>query len=426
MTSWAATIRDVAIQTAKGRAHSAVGPRHVVFAVCSLLRRRTEIAPLLAQAQELLGGRGGAFVTPALDADAEAMLAQCGDEVAALEVARRWLESARSGGADSPAGSVAVRLVRSKAEAPAEGTRSMGPAPGSGPTRIETLEAVLLDLDRLVGLETVKSRIRQLMALVKANMVRTREGMPAVSSSLHLVFTGSPGTGKTTVARLVARLYAALGVIPDAKFLEVKRVDLVAAYVGQTSIKTQELIQRVRPGVLFIDEAYSLASGGSQDFGAEALATLLVEMEKNRSDLAVIVAGYGKEMEGFIGSNPGLASRFKTIIEFPNYTPEELVRVFLGFAKEHHVDLVDGVTDELEKAFRKASDEHQSDCDLFGNARVARNLFEEAFQHRASRAYADGDVQLAEVTGLDREDVQAAAKALLSNPVRRIGFGSTR
>ena len=196
----------------------------------------------------------------------------------------------------------------------------------------DTESSVLAELDALIGLGEVKSTIRQLLALQHLNEERAKAGLPQVNPSKHLVFTGDPGTGKTTVAKLVARLYKATGVVSKGHLVEAGRADLVAGYVGQTAIKVQEVVRRAIGGVLFIDEAYALATDGFVDFGDEAIATLVQMMEEHRGDLAVIVAGYSEEMRTFIESNPGLRSRFTHYVHFPNYSAEELVEIFRSIA----------------------------------------------------------------------------------------------
>lgn len=276
---------------------------------------------------------------------------------------------------------------------------------------------MLAELEGLIGLASVKRRVMSVIAVVQANEERTKAGLPTVSPGLHLVFTGPPGTGKTTIARLVARLYASTGALPGANFAEASRSDLVAGYVGQTAIKTAGLIQRTRPGVLFIDEAYSLTPTHDSDFGAEAIATLVKAMEDHRQEFAVIIAGYGEEMSALIASNPGLRSRFKTYIEFPDYTPAELTKIFEGFGKSSSILLSTGAIEKAQDIFSRAVGKRG-----FGNARFARSLFEEAYARMSARAAADGFVRVEELMEITVEDVDWQDGAL-HKEVRRMGFG---
>ncbi len=237
------------------------------------------------------------------------------------------------------------------------------------------------ELDELIGLTVVKEDVAELINLMKVQKMREDKGLNFVPTSLHLVFTGNPGTGKTTVARILAKLYREIGVLSKGQLVEVDRSGLVAGYVGQTALKTQEKIQQALGGILFIDEAYALAKEGN-DFGQEAIDTILKAMEDHRRDLVVIVAGYTKPMEEFIESNPGLRSRFNKYIYFPDYTAEELIDIFKLQCKKYSYTLSKeaewAVTDRLTE-MEQNKDEH------FANARAARNLFEEIITNQASR-----------------------------------------
>jgi SpoVK/Ycf46/Vps4 family AAA+-type ATPase len=280
----------------------------------------------------------------------------------------------------------------------------------------ETIADILAELDALTGLGHVKTQVRKIIAVVQANTEREKAGLKAVKPGLHLVFTGPPGTGKTTVARLVARLYAAAGALPGSKFTEASRSDLVAGYVGQTAIKTKEVIDRTRPGVLFVDEAYALTPTSGVDFGHEAIATLVKAMEDYRNEFAVIVAGYEEEMTEFIGSNPGLRSRFKTYIDFPNYTAAELTQIFDRMVGDVGLTLADGALEAAKRLFARAAEKQD-----FGNARFARSLFEQAYSRMAARAAADGAVTVEELTTLLPEDIDEDL-SMLEKETRRIGF----
>ena len=238
------------------------------------------------------------------------------------------------------------------------------------------------DLDSLVGLTTIKHDVKELMAFVKIQKMRKDEGLKSVPTSLHLVFTGNPGTGKTTVARIIGRLYKQIGVLSKGQLIEVDRSGLVAGYVGQTAIKTQERIKEAMGGVLFIDEAYALAGGDQDSFGQEAINTILKAMEDNREDLVIIVAGYTEPMERFINSNPGLKSRFNKYIEFADYTIDELEAIFYMNCKKY--DYV--VEEEIKHQIRALIVARKfQEPENFANAREVRNLFEEIITNQARR-----------------------------------------
>ena len=240
------------------------------------------------------------------------------------------------------------------------------------------------ELDELIGLSGIKHDVRELYDFTKIQKLRQDAGMKTVPVSKHLVFTGNPGTGKTTVARILARLYRKIGVLSKGQLVECDRSGLVAGYVGQTAVKTQKKIEEAMGGVLFIDEAYSLARGADQgsDFGQEAIDTLLKAMEDHRDDFIVIVAGYTKPMETFIQSNPGLKSRFNKFIEFPDYTVDELIRIFdLNCKKYQYVP--DPEAREQVKTLLML--QKAKEPENFANARAVRNLFESIITNQARR-----------------------------------------
>jgi AAA lid domain/ATPase family associated with various cellular activities (AAA) len=242
------------------------------------------------------------------------------------------------------------------------------------------VEELLAELDALVGLDEVKADVRRLTSLLRIQQLRHERGMPTLETSHHLVFTGNPGTGKTTVARLLSQILRSLGVVSKGHLVETDRSHLVAGYVGQTAVRTREVMESALGGTLLIDEAYALARGGEQDFGREAIDTIVKFMEDHRDDLAVIAAGYPQEMATLIDANPGLQSRFTRTIHFPDYTTAELVAIFhsMGDANRYQLDAAATarVTALIDAAPRRRG---------FGNARFVRNVFESAIGHQAER-----------------------------------------
>ena len=245
----------------------------------------------------------------------------------------------------------------------------------------KSLEDLQEELDSLIGLMSVKKEISSLINLLKVNKIRKERGLSTPKTSNHLVFLGNPGTGKKTVARLIAKIYKQLGVLEKGQLIEVDRSGLVAGYVGQNAIKTQEKINEAMGGVLFIDEAYSLAKGET-DFGQEAIDTLLKAMEDNRDDFVVIVAGYTKQMEAFLLSNPGLKSRFNKSILFEDYTEKELLDIFNLFCHKYGLWLSEDATSYL-KVFLSTICSKKTEN--FANAREIRNLFERSIVNQANR-----------------------------------------
>ncbi|MFJ8865075.1 right-handed parallel beta-helix repeat-containing protein [Streptomyces sp. NPDC102473] len=280
------------------------------------------------------------------------------------------------------------------------------PAPAAAPAPAEPArdsDAVLGELDALVGLDSVKREVRALTDMIEVGRRRRLAGLKAASVRRHLVFTGSPGTGKTTVARLYGEILASLGVLEHGHLVEVSRVDLVGEHIGSTAIRTQEAFDRARGGVLFVDEAYALSPEDSgRDFGREAIDTLVKLMEDHRDAVVVIVAGYTHEMERFLTVNPGVASRFSRTITFSDYEPEELLRIVEQQTQEHEYSLADGTGEALVKYFTVLPK-----GPAFGNGRTARQTFESMVERHAGRVAQLADPSTDDLTMLYPEDLPA-------------------
>jgi Cdc6-like AAA superfamily ATPase len=292
--------------------------------------------------------------------------------------------------------------VGGRAGPPAAGTTStVAPvdAPREPPRPVEEL---LAELDALVGLEPVKAEVRLLTNLLVVQRLRADRGLPTTHGSRHLVFTGNPGTGKTTVARLLSEIFHSLGVVSRGHLVETDRSALVAGFVGQTATRTREVIESALGGTLLIDEAYALARGGENDFGREAIDTLVKLMEDHRADLVVVAAGYPDEMATFIGANPGLQSRFPRTLHFPDYSDDELVDIFALIAEAAHYRLGEGTADVVRGRFAAVPRGRG-----FGNGRLARNLFEATIAHQATRLVEVEDPTDEQLVTIEPVDVPA-------------------
>ena len=266
------------------------------------------------------------------------------------------------------------------------------PSEAPEPLPKEDMKDLLAELDGYIGLQTVKEEVHNLINMASVYQLRRQHDLPTTDMSLHMVFTGNPGTGKTMMARMMARIYRSLDILSKGQLVEVDRSGLVAGYVGQTAIKTQKVIQKAIGGVLFIDEAYALNGKSENDFGQEAIDTILKAMEDHRDDLVVIVAGYTDLMDRFIHSNPGLESRFNRFLLFDDYTTDEMVEIFRMQCKKGCYQL----TEEAQPLIRDYIAEESAD-DSFGNARGVRNLFEHVLVAQNNR--------LATMEKITREDL---------------------
>jgi AAA+ superfamily predicted ATPase len=266
----------------------------------------------------------------------------------------------------------------------------------------QSLDEVVSELDSLIGLSEVKKEVNTLINFIRVQKLREESGLKSSDVSYHIVFTGNPGTGKTTVARIVAKLYKLLGVLSGGQLIETDRADLVAEYVGQTAVKVNKVVDSALNGILFIDEAYALVGGGDSDFGKEAVSSLIKRMEDDRDKLVVIAAGYTGEMNDFISSNPGLKSRFNRYIEFPDYSVSELLEIFLSMCKKMDYTVSDKAKSKLTSIFTEAYDKRDRS---FGNARFVRNLFEKSMEYHANRIVGISQLDRSILTTLEDSDI---------------------
>ena len=269
---------------------------------------------------------------------------------------------------------------------------------------MDTIHEILSEVDNLIGLGNVKKEIHDMVNMMLINEMRRRKGLKNPVVSRHLVFTGNPGTGKTTIARAIGKIYKTLGILEKGHMIETDRAGMVAGYMGQTAEKVTEVVQKAMGGILFIDEAYSLVTDSEGDFGQEAINTLLKLMEDNRDSLVVIVAGYTEEMKDFIDSNPGLRSRFNRYIQFNDYSDEELLQIFKSYVDEQDYILEEGTDGEILSAISRIRSE---DGDSFGNARSMRNYFEKVISNQANRLI---DISSSAVMDADEDELMTIKK----------------
>lgn len=273
-------------------------------------------------------------------------------------------------------------------------------------TETKNLDELLTELSSLIGLDRVKNDVAQLVNFLKVQKMREEKGMAVQPLSRHLVFYGNPGTGKTTVARLLSQIYKSLGILSKGHLVETDRAGLVAGYVGQTALKVREVVSQAIGGVLFIDEAYTLNTGGDNDFGREAIDTLLKMMEDNRDDLIVVVAGYTDKMSLFLQTNPGLRSRFNKYLEFDDYTPEQLVQIFELFCKNGGYRLASSTHDDLIRLFSVL---YETRDETFGNGRLSRNLYEMTINNQANRIVSLPEVDDEILSTIEEMDIPGMA-----------------
>jgi Holliday junction resolvasome RuvABC ATP-dependent DNA helicase subunit len=283
---------------------------------------------------------------------------------------------------------------------------SQAPTSSLRPEERKPIEELLAELNDLVGLERVKSDVIQLVNFLNVQQVRQSKGLKTQPISRHLVFYGNPGTGKTTIARLLAQIYQSLGVLSKGHLIETDRSGLVAGYIGQTALKVKEVVETALGGILFIDEAYSLNVGQGWDFGQEAIDTLIKSMEDHRDDLIVVVAGYTDKMNAFLSSNPGLRSRFNKYLNFEDYNPQQLVKIFDLFCVRAGYQMSQRTREDLTKLFSVLFETRD---ETFGNGRLARNLFEFTISNQANRIVSITDISVENLSTITTEDIPGLA-----------------
>ena len=277
---------------------------------------------------------------------------------------------------------------------------------GSGvseqPTQSEQVTQIMRELEGLIGLDSVKQLINEVHAYVEIQQRRVSVNLVSEPTVLHMIFMGNPGTGKTTVARIIGKLFLAMGVLNKGHIVEVERADLVAEYIGQTAQRTREQLRKASGGILFIDEAYALARGGEKDFGKEAIDTIVKTMEDQRTNIIIILAGYSKPMEEFLQTNPGLKSRFPIIIKFPDYSTFELFRIAERMLQQREYQLSKGAR---RKMFRLIEELKSGNMENFGNARTIRNIIEKSIRRQAVRLVGKNNISRTELMEIIEEDI---------------------
>ena len=386
-------IKDAVWTFAKQRGDKIVDIRHVLYVVITRFADAMSDANIDVKKIELyLGNVGDSTKPPESCSDsATAALAKCTTKHAAVQ----WAIETYRAVVEPHVGSVEgqTNTASNPQSGISDGKKGVTTATSKSK---RTVEEIFQELAQLKGV------LRDVIAQQKAALIMQERGQSIIFSK-HLVFTGAPGTGKTTVARYIGELYAAINVLPSDTFVEVGRSDLIGEYVGQTAPKVRAVVQRALGGVLFIDEAYALMPNHPHDYGHEALATLVQLIENHRDNLVVIMAGYRHEMQALIESNPGLRSRMTTYVDFPNYTPDELCTIFEGIVNKHNMQ----IHPDAVAYFRKELDTVVS-MSGFGNARFVRSVWEHSFGRMATREFADGKFEDNELRVLQLDDVKSA------------------
>lgn len=397
-------IFDLSVIEAKKMDHGTVLPIHVLTVVLRLKKRRGEdVGWLISNAARIMA------LTSVEASSVQPVVS---------ESASHWLERSSTFMSDSE-----IKALQNECE-DMIGQRHGADLPietSSLDTQDDELDLqdILAELDLLVGLTEVKNQVRKFIADQEANRVRVEAGKPEFPSSLNMVLSGPPGTGKTTVARILAQIYKALGLLRKGHLIEAGRLDLVAEFVGQTAIKTKRVLEQALDGVLFIDEAYSLGQvKGGNDYGDEAIATLIQFMENNRGRIAIFVAGYKVEMENFISTNPGLRSRFANFINFPSYTAEEMLSIFSDLAKDLEIEIEEPVATALLNRFQSIDYSGE-----LGNGRYVRELFSAMCSNMNSRAYGKPSFNIEDISRFTTDDLPEIEKSHLKKRTS-IGFGN--
>jgi len=314
--------------------------------------------------------------------------------------------AAAAGGTGAPRPSRQISIVLRPAEQAAQPAEPPAVEPAKGLEPGSPFAEIQRELDAMVGMEKVKALIYEIYALLHISGLRSAAGLAVGPQVYHMIFRGNPGTGKTTIARIVAKLFQKMGVLQKGHLIEVERADLVGEYIGHTAQKTRELVRKALGGVLFVDEAYSLARGGEKDFGKEAIDTLVKAMEDYKNQFVLILAGYPDEIDMFLLSNPGLPSRFPIRIDFPDYTVDQLVKIAELMAKERDYELQPQAVAKLRQHL---AERKRDTLFAFSNARYVRNMIERAIRHQAVRLlnlYGSGQPGRQELMTLRAEDLR--------------------